>query len=113
MHSPDIEKIKEQKLRELQERFSSHQEEAQDKDQEFKNQAAQLENLIKKYLSRDALIRYGNIKAVSQEKAIQVLGVLSQLVQYKKPEEKITDDELKLILKRIHEQTKRETKIHF
>ncbi len=108
MNDPILERLKEQKLRELQSQANTQESEGQ----QLKNQIAHLEHLIKKYLTRDALIRYGNIKTANPDKAVQVLSVLSQLIQYKKENEKITDDELKSILKRIQEQ-KRETKIQF
>ncbi len=85
---------------------------AQLKEQELKNQIEELETLIKRHLTGEAIARYGNIKTVNPQKAVQVLAVLSQLIQYRKSDAKITDNELKEILKQIQEQ-KRETKIQF
>ena len=110
MYDSILDKIKEQKLRELQSQFDMNSQE--NEEQKLKAQIGQLENLIKRYLSREALLRYGNIKTVNPENATQILAVLSQLIQYKKQDEKISDEELKLILRKIDEQ-KRETKIQF
>ena len=49
--------------------------------QELQNQILQLEQLTKQHLSREALARYSNIKAVDPEKAVYITSIISQLVQ--------------------------------
>jgi DNA-binding TFAR19-related protein (PDSD5 family) len=49
--------------------------------QESQNQLAKAEHGIKQFLTGDALVRYGNIKAANPELAEQLIMVLAQLLQ--------------------------------
>ncbi len=48
---------------------------------ELQQQIAQLEAMVKPYLSKEALQRYGTLKTAYPEKAIQAIVVISQLIQ--------------------------------
>lgn len=89
----EIEKIRENKLEELQ---AKQQEQLQ-----LQQQIQQLEAMVKQFLTKEALQRYGNLKAAHQEKAIQLLVILSQLIQQQKIKGKVDDTQLKEILKQI------------
>ena len=77
---------------------------------EFQQQVAQLENLVKGHLSNDAISRYGNLKSAHPEKAMQALVVLSQMIQSGQISDRIDDEMLKNILIRMQPE-KREFKI--
>lgn len=75
------------------------QQQAGEEDQ-LKQQVAQLEIIVKQALSKDALLRYGNLKSAYPEKAVQLLVVLAQALQSGQIT-KIDDNTLKDILKKI------------
>lgn len=68
-----------------------------------------LENAVKSVMTKEAVERFGNIKAVNPEKAVQVLMVLSQLMNAGRIKE-VTDSVLKDVLVQL-EPAKREFKI--
>ncbi len=92
-----MEEIRERKMQELQ---SQAQEQAQ-----FQQQVNQLETIVKTLFTKEALQRYGNIKAAHPEKAVQVLALIGQMMQ-KGNTKKITDEELKKMLIMITPKTK-------
>ena len=94
--SGELEELKRKKLEELQQRqFEQSQEDVQ-----FQQQIEQLESIVRQHLTKDALERYGNIKAAQPEKAVQVLAVLGQIIQSGKLD-MINDDLFKEILMKI------------
>ena len=72
-------------------------------ERQMQQQIEALEDMVKVHLSRDALYRYGNLKVAHPERAIQVLVALARTVQAGHIKEKVTDDELKTILRKIAE----------
>lgn len=76
----ELEKIRQKKLEELKKQHSQAQQPPAE-DQALQQQIQQLEAAIKPHFTREALERYGNIKAADREKAVQVVVVLSQLLQ--------------------------------
>lgn len=103
----ELEKIKLQKIKELQQK---QQEQLQNQAQEqiqLQQQIHQLEAVVKQFLTKEALQRYGNLKTAHPEKSIQLLVVLSQLIQQQKIKGKIEDNLLKSILQQIFPQKKK------
>ena len=90
----DLEKIREQKIKELQ----ANQEE-QEKMQE---EVAALETNAKQFLDKDAVVRYGNLKSAFPEKSLQVVAVISQLAQQGQIKQKLNDEEFKEILRSLN-----------
>ena len=80
------------RLRKIQELQGQAQEQAQ-----FQNQIQQLENIVRTILTKEALERYGNVKAAHPEKAMQLLAMIGQVMQ-KGNIKKISDEELKKML---------------
>ena len=102
----ELEELKKKKLQQLQQQQeqASHyqaQEEAQ-----LQQQIQQLESVVRDLLSKEALERYGNIKAAHPEKAVKLLVVLGQLAQSGKIQNKVTDDQLKVLLKQMEPKKK-------
>ena len=99
----ELEEIRKQKLAALQQQALQEQTQIQ-------QQLNELENIVKPRLTKQALERFGNIKAAHPEKAVQLLVALAQLVQAGKLN--IVDDNiLKEILSKIMSE-KREFKIN-
>jgi len=65
-----------------------------------------LEATVKQYLSKEAITRYGTLKAGHPDKAIQALTVLAQLIQAKQITKKLSDQEFKSILIQLQEPKK-------
>ncbi len=93
-----LEQLKQQQEEALKEQV---QEEAQ-----LQQQINQLEILVKQYLTKDALTRYGNLKAAHPEKAVQLLVILGQAVQSGQLPRKIDDAQLKELLRRLTQEKK-------
>ena len=78
---------------------------------QLQKQIEQMEAIVKQFLSRDALIRYGNVKAAHSEKAMQVLAVLFQAIQKGQVKSQIDDATFKKILEQLTPK-KRDIKIN-
>ncbi len=81
----ELEQIRQKKLSELQQH------------QNIQHQISMIEASVKQLMDKEAVTRYGNIKAADPEKAIAVLGMLAQVMQSRKLE-KIGDETLKRVL---------------
>ncbi|MFH1316666.1 MAG: DNA-binding protein [Candidatus Woesearchaeota archaeon] len=90
-----LEAIKQKKFEELQSQINQSQEETQ-----AQEQVQQIESIVKQRLTKEAISRYGNIKAAYPEKSMQLLAVLYQLIAAKRID-KIDDETLKMILKEM------------
>ncbi|MEK6943769.1 MAG: DNA-binding protein [Nanoarchaeota archaeon] len=125
---PTLEEIKKRKLeaRETQsvsgrqksegffsEMMSMQQEKLQNQSNEqaqMQQQIAQIEEVVKRVLTKEALARYGNLKTAHQEKAVQLLLVLLQAMQKGQIKGKVDDAMLKKLLEQM-EPKKKEFKI--
>jgi|TARA_Y100000031_G_C8129697_1_gene342279 DNA-binding TFAR19-related protein (PDSD5 family) len=68
-------------------------------------QIQQLENIVRQKLTKEALQRYGNIKAAHPEKTLQLLVILGQMIQGEQID-MIDDNKLKEILQHMTQQKK-------
>ena len=102
----ELEEIKKRRLMELQKQQEEPFQQQAQEQQQIQTQIEQLEVMIKQFLSKEALQRYGNLKAAHQEKAVQLLVVLGQAIQQGQIKEKITDEQLKNILKKLQPEKK-------
>ena len=106
----ELEEIKKRKLEELQKQQGVDLQQQVDEQAQLQQQIEQLEAVVKQLFTKEALIRYGNVKAAHPEKAVQLLVVIGQLMQQGKVQ-KIDDAQLKEILKQLTPQ-KKEFKIN-
>lgn len=74
--------------------------------QKLQQQIQQLENLVKQYLSKEAITRYNTIKLAHQEFAIHILTLITQLIQANQIKEKLSDEQFKKLIKQIQPQKK-------
>ena len=109
--SDELEDIKKKRLIELQKQQQETLQDQAQEQQQLQTQLEQLETVVKQFLSKEALQRYGNLKAAHQDKAVQLLVVLGQAIQNNQIKEKITDEQLKNILKQLQTE-KKEFKIN-
>ena len=96
----ELEEIKRKKLEELKKRqVESMQQQVQEQEQ-LQQQIQQLEAIVKQALTKEALERYGNLKAAFPDRAVQLLVILTQAIQSGQIN-KIDDKTLKEVLKKI------------
>jgi len=101
----ELEEIKKKKLEELKKtQLEQMQQQTQEQDQ-LQQQIQQLEIIAKQAFTKEALERYGNLKAAFPEKAVQVLVILAQAIQSGQVKN-IDDNALKGILKKISPEKK-------
>ena len=77
---------------------------------QIQQQIGHMENIVRQFMTKDALTRYGNLKTAHQEKALQLLLVLFQAIQKGQIHGKINDSTLKKVLEQLTPK-KREIKI--
>jgi programmed cell death protein 5 len=101
----DIEDLREQKKKELEEQQEGQEEALEEQRKQIRQQAAQ-------YLTKEAKSRLGNIRTANPDKASNVemqiarLGKTGQI-------NKITDNQLKDILKSINQEKENDSNIKF
>ena len=84
----------------LEEMMKLQQQQAEEQSQ-MQHQIGQMESVVRQFLSKDALARYGSLKAAHQEKALQLLVVLFQAIQKGQVKGKIEDALLKKVLEQL------------
>lgn len=101
-----LELLRQKRMREL----LNTQAQQQSEEIKLKQQLQQLEMMIKQLFTKEALERYGNLKVAHPEKAIQLLMLITQLLQHNQLSGKIDDQTLKTVLQQM-EGEKRKTQI--
>ena len=97
----ELDELKKKRMEELQKQALQEQDERA----QFEQQVAQLEAVVKSLFTKEALSRYGNLKAAHPEKAVQLLVAVAQMVQSGKIK-KIDDNELKQMLMKLQSKVK-------
>src|SRR3989338_11473516 len=100
---PTLDEIKRKKFEELMQQQKSQK---SDEQSQIQQQIEQMESIVKQLFTKDALARYGNLKAAHQEKAIQLLVILFQAMQKGQVKGKIEDSLLKRILEQLAQKKK-------
>ncbi|MBI2660033.1 hypothetical protein HYX07_02635 [Candidatus Woesearchaeota archaeon] len=106
---PALDEIRKRKLEELMRlQMNASSRASQEKLQEQAEQQAHIqqqiehmESVARQFLAKEALSRYGNLKAAHQEKALQLLIVLFQAIQKGQIKGKIDDLTLRKILEQL------------
>jgi DNA-binding TFAR19-related protein (PDSD5 family) len=97
MEDAELEKIRQKKLDELQEQKQEQL--------EVQKQISQLEHVVKQRLTKEALVRFGNLKAGQPQLAVQVLIVLNQLIKSGRIDQ-VDDDTLRSVLQEMRSEKK-------
>ena len=105
-----LEEIRRKKLEELM-RLQGTKSQEQDEKAQMQQQIAEMEAAVKQFFTKEALVRYGNLKTAHHEKAIQLVVVLFQAIQKGQVQGHIDDTLLKKILEQLSPK-KREIKIN-
>ena len=101
-----LEEIRKRKIESLQQQAQKQAEE----ETQLQSQIQQLEEIVRRALTKEALQRYGNLKTAHPEKAVQLLVVVANAIQTQNIKT-IDDNQLKEILMMMDK--KHETKIRF
>ena len=105
----ELEEIKKRKLDELKKAQLGQLQQQSQEEQQLQQQIQQLEMVVKQALTKEALERYGNLKAAFPDRAVQLLVILTQAIQSGQIT-KIDDNTLKELLKKLSPE-KRDIKI--
>lgn len=93
----ELESLRQKRMEELQAIAAQQDEQAN-----ISQQIRQLEAIARTLFTREALERFGNIKAAHPEKAVRILASIGQMVQ-RGIARKISDDDLKRMLVTLQE----------
>ena len=69
----------------------------------------QIESTAKRFMTQEAISRYGTLKSAHKEKAFQAIAVIAQLVSQNQITEKITDQQFKQLLMKLEPEKKQNT----
>jgi len=109
----EIEEIRRRKLERLNEAQMQHEMQQQAaQETSFQQQVQQLELLVKPLLAREAWARYTTLKVAHDQKAIQSLLAVSEMVHKGAIKKPMSDDEYKEVLVKLTP-AKKDNKITF
>ena len=97
----ELELLRQKKMQEMQQQASQQE--------KLQEELSKLESLIKTKMTKEAISRYGNIKLSHPHTAMNLLALLTQILE-RDSDKTITDEDLKRMLMLLN-QNKRETKI--
>ena len=98
---PTLDDSRKKKLEELMRLQQQKSQQQSDEQAQIQQQVEQMESIVKQFFTKDALARYGSLKAAHQEKSLQLLVVLFQAIQKGQIHGKIEDSLLKKILEQL------------
>ena len=96
-----LEELRKKRLEELMNAQSQQKNQQADEQAKLQQQVELMENAVRQVLTKEALERYGNIKAAHKETALQLVVGIFQAVQKGQIGGKIDDATLKQILEQI------------
>jgi programmed cell death protein 5 len=77
----ELEQIRQKKLQQMQTEAANQLNEQMQQEAMFQQQLETMESAIKQHMTKEAVSRYGNIKAASPEKAVQALIVMARAIE--------------------------------
>ena len=96
-----LDEIRKKKLEELMRAQQQKTQQQTEEQAQIQQQIEAMENVVRQFFTKEALARYGNLKAAHQEKAVQLLLVLFQAIQKSQIKGQIDDSLLKKILEQL------------
>ena len=98
---PTLDEIRKKKLEELMRMQQGKLQEQAEQQDQIQQQVEQIESVVRQFFTKEALARYGNLKAAHKEKALQLLVILFQAIQKGQVKGKVDDPTLKKILEQL------------
>ena len=98
---PRLEDIRKKKLEELMRMQQDKMQHQSNEQAQIQQQIEQMEDIVRQFMTKDALARYGNLKTAHQEKALQLLVIIFQAIQKGQLQGQIDDSTLKKILEQL------------
>ncbi|MBI2148056.1 hypothetical protein HYU23_00090 [Candidatus Woesearchaeota archaeon] len=83
---------------------------SEDEARKIQEKILEIETMAKKFMTQEAISRYGTLKSAHIQKALQAIALIAQLASQNQIKEKITDEQFKQLLMRL-EPEKKETRI--
>jgi len=103
---PALEEIRKRKLEQLMQLQQDKLHQQAQEQSQLQQQIEQMEEVVRQFLAKEALARYGSLKTAHQEKALQLLVILFQAIQKGQIQGKIDDNTMKKVLQQITPQKK-------
>ena len=98
---PSLDEIRKKKLEELMRSQQDRTQQQAEEQAQVRQQIEAMENAVKQFFTKEALARYGNLRAAHAEKAIQLLLILFNAIKTGQVKSKIDDSALKNLLERL------------
>ena len=98
---PTLDEIRKKKLEELMRLQQEKLHQQAEEQAQIQQQIEYMESVVRQFLTKEALVRYGNLKTAHQEKTLQLLIVLFQAIQKQQVQGKIDDSTLKKVLEQL------------
>ncbi|MEK6983724.1 MAG: DNA-binding protein [Nanoarchaeota archaeon] len=95
---PTLDEIRRKKIEELMQSQQGKLQQQVQEQAQVQQQIEQMESIVKQFLTKDALARYGSLKTAHHDKALQLLMILFQAIQKGQIQSEIDDQVLKKIL---------------
>ena len=105
-----LEELRKKRMEELMRAQQQNAGREQNEQAKISQQIEMMEETVRQFLSKEALVRYGTLKTAHQEKALQLLIVLFSAIQKGQAPKHIDDNMLKQLLEQLTPK-KRETTI--
>jgi len=102
----ELEEIKRRKIDELRRLSQDRMQEDYQQEAQMQQQLQQLESMVKGIFTKEALERYGNIKAAHPDKAVQLLVLIGQAMQNGQIRGQIDDETFRKVLIQLTPQKK-------
>ena len=97
----NLEEIKRMKLEKLMQLRQEKMQQQTQEEMQLQHQIEYMENIVKQFFTKEALIRYGNLKTAHSDIALKLLAVLYRTIQSNQIKNKIDDSTLKKVLEQL------------
>lgn len=97
----DIDEVRRKKLADLQKKYLAQQKRELQQQIRLQQQIELLESIAKQFMTKEAISRYGNLKAAHPDKAIQAIAIIAQAVESGQLKEKLDDESFKKLLQEL------------
>lgn len=97
----DVDEIRSKRLADLQKKYLAQQKKELQKQIQLQQQIELLESIAKQFMTKEAISRYGNLKAAHPDKAIQAIAIIAQAVESGQLKAKLDDESFKKLLQQL------------
>lgn len=96
-----LEEIRRKKLEQLMQLQQQKLQQQAQEQSKIQQQIEQMEDVVRQFMTKEALARYGSLKTAHHDKALQLLAILFQAISRGQIQNKVDDPALKKILEQM------------